>query len=121
MHKILLAEDDATMISLLKTLLRLEGFETVALQDSDDVLTLVRNENPVVMLLDMHLTQGNGLDFLRQLRADPTISNIRVIMASGMNVYDECMAAGANVFLLKPFMPDTLIRAIREQISAATA
>lgn len=118
MPKILLAEDDATMISLLKTLLRLEGFDTIALQDDDNVLDVVRREAPDVMLLDMHLAQGNGLDFLRQMRADPVLTRVKVVMASGMNVHDECMALGANAFLLKPFMPDALIRAIREQLQA---
>lgn len=118
MPKVLLAEDDVTMISLLKTLLALEGFETVALGPQEDFMTVLRRETPDTLLLDLHLAQGSGLDFLRQLRADPQFARLAVIMASGSDVREECLAAGANVFLLKPFMPDTLIQSIRSQLAA---
>ena len=70
MAKIMLAEDDATMVSLLKTFLRLEGFDTVTLDEEEDILSAVHRENPDIILLDVHLTQGNGVDFLRQIRSD---------------------------------------------------
>ncbi|MEI7845867.1 MAG: response regulator [Chloroflexota bacterium] len=117
MPKIMLAEDDATMLSLLKTLLRIEGFDTVTLSEQEDVLEAIRREAPKVILLDVHLTQGNGLEFLRSIRAEPTLSNIFVIMQSGMNLMDECKAAGANLFLLKPYMPNSLIDAIKLGLS----
>ncbi|HAE59633.1 MAG TPA: hypothetical protein DCG54_09055 [Anaerolineae bacterium] len=118
MPKIMLAEDDLTMLRLLKTLMQLEGFESVGLDYNEDVLEAVHREAPDVLLLDVHLTQGNGLDFLRQMRADPRFDGLIVLMASGMSLKDECLAAGANEFLLKPFMPDTLISAIRFLLSS---
>ncbi|MCG2786120.1 MAG: response regulator [Anaerolineae bacterium] len=118
MPKIMLAEDDLTMLRLLKTLMQLEGFESVGLDYNEDVLEAVYREAPDVLLLDVHLTQGNGLDFLRQMRADPRFDGLIVLMASGMSLKDECLAAGANEFLLKPFMPDTLISAIRFLLSS---
>jgi DNA-binding response OmpR family regulator len=121
MPKIMLAEDDLTMLRLLKTLMQLEGFESVGLDDHENVLDAVYRESPDVLLLDVHLTQGNGLDFLRQMRADPRFDGLIVLMASGMSLKDECLAAGANEFLLKPFMPDTLINAIRSLLASRTA
>jgi len=118
MTKVMLAEDDFTMISLLKTLLSLEGFETATLGPQDDFMTVLRRETPNALLLDLHLAQGSGLDFLRQLRADPQFARLAVIMASGSDVREACLEAGANVFLLKPFMPDTLIQALRSQLTA---
>jgi len=113
MPKIMLAEDDPTMLSLLKTLLRLEGLDTVTLSEQESVLEAINREAPEVVLLDVHLTQGNGVDFLKEVRADPHLANTFIIMQSGMNLMDECLAAGANVFLLKPYMPDSLIAAIK--------
>lgn len=118
MPKIMLAEDDPTMLRLLNTLLGLEGFETVSLKPEEDVLDAVARELPDALLLDVHLPQGSGLDFLRQMRADSRFDGLVVLMASGMSLKDECLAAGANDFLLKPFMPDTLISAIRAMLSA---
>lgn len=118
MPKIMLAEDDLTMLRLLKTLMQLEGFESVGLDYDEDVLDAVHRESPDVLLLDVHLAQGSGLDFLRQMRADARFDGLIVLMASGMSLKDECLAAGANEFLLKPFMPDTLINAIRFLLSS---
>ncbi len=113
MPKIMLAEDDVTMLSLLKTLLRLEGFETVILNEQENILDAVHREQPDVILLDVHLNQGNGVDLLREIRTDQRIDDVYIIMQSGMNMGTECKAAGANSFLLKPYMPDTLIGAIK--------
>ena len=113
MPKIMLAEDDPTMLSLLKTLMRLEGFDTVTLSEQENVIDAIHRERPEIFLLDVHLTQGNGLDFLREIRADPNLHQVFIIMQSGMNLMDECKTAGADAFLLKPYIPDTLIDTIR--------
>ncbi len=117
MAKIMLAEDDVTMLSLLKTLLRLEGFETVTLREHENVVDSIYREHPDAILLDVHLTQGNGVDLLREIRSDFQLHNVLVIMQSGMNLMDECKAAGADFFLLKPYMPDALIKAIRDGLA----
>jgi DNA-binding response OmpR family regulator len=117
MQKVMLAEDDATMLSLLSTLLKMEGFETTTLDIHEDVLNAVRRDQPDVILLDVNLAQGNGIDFLRQIRQDEELRDTVVIMSSGMPLETESMNAGANAFLLKPYMPDTLINAIKNGIS----
>ena len=116
--KVLLAEDDVTMVALLKTLLKMEGFEVVALHVDDDVVQAIRNEHPDIVLMDVHLSHQSGLDILDQLRASDDVSNVRVVMSSGANVKEECMHHGADGFLMKPYMPDDLIKLLRQTISA---
>ncbi len=118
MPKVLLAEDDPTMRSLLRTLLKMEGFETALLGDQDNLLDVIYREHPDVVLLDVHLAQGNGVDLLREIRLDHRLDQVLVIMQSGMNLAEECQAAGANEFLLKPYMPDTLINAIKNGLAS---
>ena len=113
MPKVLLAEDDHTMVSLLKTLLKMEGFEVVALDVNSDVPVAVQREKPDVLLMDVHLGKQSGMDIVRSIRGDPTLAGVRIVMTSGMNVKDECLRSGANHFLLKPFMPDDLIKVLR--------
>ncbi len=117
-QKILLAEDDVTMVTLLKTLLKMEGFEVVALHADADVPTAVRLERPDVLLMDVHLSVQSGLDILDVLRRTEGISDVRVVMSSGASVGEECMRRGANGFLLKPFMPDDLIAILRQTIQS---
>ena len=113
----MLIEDDRTMRTILKTLLELEQF-TVSVwsgQPNDDIITLIREDKPDVLLLDVHLRSISGLDILRQIRVDDQIKSMRVLMTSGMDLKDQCLEAGANGFLLKPYMPDELIQLIRTQ------
>ena len=113
MAKVLLAEDDITMVSLLKTLLKMEGFDVLTLESDADVPAVVQQEKPDVLLMDVHLGQQSGLQILEAIRGDNDLSDVRIVMTSGLNVRDECLGHGANAFLLKPFMPDDLIRLLK--------
>jgi len=113
MAKILVAEDDPTMIGLLKTLLKMEGFEVIALEVDADVLSAVQQEKPDALLMDVHLGKQSGMNILQSIRADTDLASVRIVMTSGMNVKDECMRRGASAFLLKPFMPDDLISVLK--------
>lgn len=117
--KILLAEDDVTMVSLLKTLLKMEGFDVVILHADADVPAAVRSEKPDVILLDVHLTHQSGLDILDNLRSSQDTTAVRVVMSSGASVKDECIRRGANGFLPKPYMPEDLITILKQTIRAA--
>jgi CheY-like chemotaxis protein len=118
MRKVMLIEDDRTMLSLLTTLLQLEGFDVVTpVNDQpDSILETIRQHHPDVALLDVNLRQCNGLELIHSLRTDDELKNQRVIMSSGLNLEDECLKAGANSFLLKPYMPDDLIDLIKQII-----
>jgi CheY-like chemotaxis protein len=116
MTKVLLADDDYTMVSLLKTLLGMEGYQVTTLLDkTGDILDNVRNEAPDILLIDVFLGDRNGLDLVRDIRATDGIKDIRIVMVSGIDKTEECLAAGANVFLLKPYMPSALFEALRGQ------
>ena len=118
MVKVLLAEDDRTMVSLLKTLLGMEGFQVITLAgETSDILEIVRREKPAIVLMDIFLGAENGIDILRKMRQMPDLTKVKVVMSSGMNLRDECLAAGANDFLLKPYMPDDLINILKSNSS----
>ncbi len=116
MTKVLLAEDDYTMVSLLTTLLGLEGYQVATVLDKvGDILENIRIEMPDVILMDVYLGDLNGLDIVKALRQQDDLKHIMIIMASGMNMREACLDAGANEFLLKPYMPDDLLRLLRPQ------
>lgn len=112
MMKVMLIEDDVTMRSLLKTLLEIEGYQVVNYQYEDDLTAPIKREFPDSIVLDVHFNRVNGLDIVRRIREDETITHTRVIMTSGKDMAEECKAAGADDFLLKPFMPDVLLEKI---------
>ncbi len=119
MEKVMLIEDDKTMLSLIHTLLELEGFQVAELGQEnsiEEIFERVRQENPQLILLDVHLRQLNGLDLLHQLREDEELKRIRVLMSSGMELSDQSRREGADGFILKPYMPDELVGMIRDTL-----
>lgn len=117
MPKIMLAEDDHTMVTLLTTLLGMEGYDVVALSVNEDVFEAVRSDRPDVLLLDVHLPHTNGLDVLDQLRENEETQDLKVVMTSGLNLELECKNHGADDFLLKPYMPDDLLQILKRNLN----
>lgn len=115
MAKVLLAEDDQTMVGLLTTLLRMDGYEVSAADPDDDVAAAVQSYGPEFLVLDVHLSRQNGLDVLDAIRKGQGDHRVHVIMISGLNLKDEALRRGADDFLLKPFMPDDLMRLLRRK------
>lgn len=119
MPKVLLIEDDNTMLTLLCTLLRFEGFDISQLgseESVDEIMDLIRKENPDLILLDVHLHQIDGFDLLKNIREDEKVKSARVLMSSGMDFRDRCKQEGADGFILKPYMPEDLIKKIRKTL-----
>ncbi len=108
MPKVMIVDDDRTTVNLLETLLTMDGFDVALVARGQDVLRAARQERPDVFLIDHHLSDIDGSEVVRQLRADPDFAQAPIVIASGMNVEDEARRAGADLFLFKPLEPDTL-------------
>ncbi len=106
--KVMIVDDDRTMTSLMQTLLELDGHDVVVVNRGNDVISRAEQTRPDIIIMDYHLADTHGVDVLRDIRAHSTLSTTPVIIASGMDVSIEVMAAGANEFLTKPFEPDDL-------------
>jgi DNA-binding response OmpR family regulator len=114
MSKVLLAEDDYTMVSLLTTLLKMEGFDVVVLDVHEDVPSVVSTERPDFLLMDVHLGGQSGMDIIENIRKDPANEKVNIVMTSGLNMREECLQRGANHFIMKPFMPDDLLGLLKK-------
>lgn len=104
------------MRTVLKTLLELEGYTVIPLPPDHEIAKIVKaiqDARPDTLFLDVHLHEVNGLDVLKNLRGENSPNPMRIIMSSGMDLKDMCLAAGADDFLLKPFMPDELLAKLR--------
>lgn len=115
--KVMLIEDDFTMRSLLRTLLRYEGYDVATVENDADfngILDYIRQEQPVVILMDVNLRQLNGIDLLQAIRKEQAFSATGVIMSSGSDVRERCLDEGADAFILKPYMPEDLIQKINQ-------
>lgn len=110
--KVILIEDDEMMLSLLDTLLTLEGYQVVQFREGglEDLLTVLHEEKPDLALLDVNLRSFSGFDVLESIRCDAGLKDMRVLMSSGLDLSTECIQRGADSFILKPYTPDELIQ-----------
>ena len=119
MPKILIVDDDRATSTLLRTLFQIEGYEGLICPRPEDVLQMIETAQPDLVLMDVHLAEVDSVDILAAIRVDRVIGHVPVIMTSGMDVAEKCLAAGASAFMLKPFKPSDLMSLIRQQLVAA--
>ena len=116
MSKVLIVDDDRTMVSLLKILLEMDGFDVSNLSMGGKLIEKVRDEKPDLILMDVFLSDADGKEVLAELRNTTDLADLRVVMTSGMDLADQCMDAGADAFLLKPYTPEQLMKIIQQNL-----
>lgn len=117
MSRIGVIDDDVTTRSLIKMLLEMEGFQVVNLStDLDEILESLGSQYFSALFIDVHLHNLSGLDIVQKIRTLDQFSQLIILMTSGMEVADKCMAVGSNGFLLKPFMPNELTDWLRANL-----
>jgi DNA-binding response OmpR family regulator len=114
METIVVVDDDRVFGELLATVLDLEGYRPVVVSKSEEVVPTVREEEPALILMDIHIRNQDTLGVLRDLKCDEVLRDTPVIMTSGMDRAAECLDAGADLFVLKPFRPSELMAQVRE-------
>ncbi len=117
MSRILLADDDAVTLRLLTTLMELEGNQVTAVTHPEAIFPAIEQNRPDIVLLDYHFGGENSKKTLELLKSRDDTRNIRVLMISGMDRQDECLRAGADGFVLKPFKPAELIKRIGDLLT----
>lgn len=119
MRKLVIADDDPQMGRLLRIFFELEGFEVTLAQHYHDILPTIRQTQPDVVLMDVRIRGQETLDLVRQMRQEQDLARIPVVMTSGMDYRNQCLAAGATCFIPKPFIPDELVRVVSNLLPPA--
>lgn len=104
----MIVDNERATASLIQTLLELDGFEVAIVGRGSLVLERAQQNPPDVFLLDYRLDDIEGTEVTRRLRSTPQFARTPIVMSSGLNVADEAYAAGASLFLIKPFEPSEL-------------
>jgi CheY-like chemotaxis protein len=116
---VLIAEDELHIRLLIEQTLEDledEGVEIHSVPDGEQALEAARSLRPGVILLDVMMPKRSGFEVCEQLKADPELKRIKIFLltAKGQE-YDRRKgeAAGADLYITKPFDPDALLEHVR--------
>ena len=116
MPRILIADDDPSVLLLLEMLFIAEGFDVVTACDGFAALELAVLELPDVILLDVMMPEMDGLVLARELRARAETDITPIVFVSARADADDVAAgraAGGRAYVTKPFDPDELLAVVR--------
>lgn len=107
-HRILVGDDNEQMRRLIVELLESEGHEVAQASDTGQVLEQVSRLRPDLLVLDVQMPGGGGIEALRAIRSDPANGGMPVLLLSGSVDLEVEWASkvGANAQLPKPFRVD---------------
>jgi DNA-binding response OmpR family regulator len=116
--KILIVDDNADLVRITGAFLEGHGYSVVSASDVTEAIKAVQKDKPDLVILDVTMPGGNGLNVLRRLNAANPKNMIPVIVVTGMETRAkaEAFATGAADFYLKPVNMDTLLESIREEL-----
>ena len=109
--RILVVEDSEANLVLAQSVLEREGFLVDGAGSAEDARDVIRDKPPDLILMDIQLPGMDGLDFTRELKADPSTASIPVVAltAHAMPIYERAaQAAGCEGFITKPSSPAVL-------------
>lgn len=110
---ILVCEDDASLRELVCTILR-DEYDVREAADGDEAIQQVRLRPPKLVVLDIMLPGRSGLEVIDDLRSNAeTAATLVIAMSAWDDVGELALEAGADAFLLKPFLPDELVARVR--------
>jgi two-component system chemotaxis response regulator CheY len=112
-RKALIVDDSKTIRMVLRKILRELGYEVCEAVDGKDALKVIEAEKAAVTLVltDWNMPVMNGLDLVKNLRQNPELTSLKVIMVTTETEVDHiesALEAGANEYVMKPFTKDIL-------------
>jgi CheY-like chemotaxis protein len=120
MKRIVIIEDNRVIANVYRAALSKEGFSVQMAHDGQSALALLAGGPPDLVMLDLMLPAISGLDVLRQMRANPDLSNVPVIVMSNSFTparMDEVWQAGVTAVLTKASSsPREIVRVVREAL-----
>jgi CheY-like chemotaxis protein len=119
---VLIADDNTENVLILQEYLGVNGYRLATARTGREFLARVRAAPPDLAILDIQMPDMDGLTALQQMRGDPTIANLPVIVLSAHAMPGDemrALAAGANRYLSKPVALAEIARAVASLLEAS--
>jgi len=118
---VVLAEDDQFLRRMYATKLQQSGMDVFAASDGELALRYVREHRPAVLLLDILMPKKDGFEVLEEIKADPALKKIPVVLLTNLGEPEDIKRArklGADDYMIKShFLPSEVIDVVRKYLS----
>jgi CheY-like chemotaxis protein len=125
MARILVVDDEPDIVHFVVRILEGRGHQMSVARDGLDAIERVKKELPDVVVLDLNLPKLDGYEVCRRIKEDPATSHVPVVMMTAAYVsVDDARAgqtAGADEYVIKPFLREVLIHNVERLIKPAAA
>ena len=123
--KVLVADDTPDNVTLLLRYLQVEGYDQISAQDGVEALDKVHAELPDLVLLDVNMPRKDGFAVLQEIRTDPAVAHIPVIILTAARLDPSDVQSGFNMgaddYVTKPFDRHELMARIRSKLRVKEA
>jgi two-component system alkaline phosphatase synthesis response regulator PhoP len=122
--KVLVVDDAPDIVRLVRDYLEHAGFSVLAAANGVDAIRIARTERPDLIVLDLGLPGRDGLDVTRELRRDPTVSSVPIVMLTARADESDKLVGlelGADDYVTKPFSAKELVARVRAVLRRAQA
>ena len=102
---VMIVDDDVALRTAFARVLERVGYSTLAITGSNELPELINTHQPSLILLDNHMPEASGLDLIKAIRQQWSLTQLPIVLISGSSMQgevDEAMKAGANDFRRKP-------------------
>lgn len=120
---ILIAEDSFDGREMMRTLLRLKGYDVIVAEDGVQAIEMALNNSPDLIFIDLELPRLDGLSVIRNIRRSSKLSGVPIIIVSGhdpIRYEAAALAAGCTDYLMKPIDFDRLDAILELNVSVAS-
>jgi len=118
--RILIADDEESILSMVSDILELQGYELILAHDGQEALDKIYSENPDLVILDVNMPHKDGYEVCTKIREDILMANLPIIMLTARTTEkDEIrgLELGVDDYLTKPVRPSVLIARVRAALS----
>lgn len=119
--KILIADDEQNIVISLEFLMKREGYQVSVANDGEEAVARIRSERPDLVLLDVMMPKKSGFEVCQEIKADPALQSVRILMLTAKGRDTEVakgLALGADAYMTKPFSTKELVERVRSMLAA---
>lgn len=119
MKKILVVDDDQTVLQLVKAHLTPNGYQVVTANDGSEGLNKVQSEQPDLIILDVQMPRMDGYTFVQEIKKQKSSRQIPIIVITAKEAMEEIFKLeGVREYLTKPFEPTVLLEKVKIHLPA---